>query len=194
MDLHNQSSVRVSMSPTDPVCGMTVEPQEAAGWFEYRGETYFFCSLGCREKFKADPERFLNPQPANPIGIQRSPRPVQIDHGSEDEQSGRGRPRTEYTCPMHPEIVRNAPGSCPICGMALEPRTITLTEEKSPELIEMPRRFWVSAALSLPLLLIAMSEMRPRDSLGPIARLLPMRSIIWIQFVLVTPGVWRGGR
>src|SRR5581483_586360 len=91
--------------------------------------------------------------------------------------------KTEYTCPMHPEIVRDAPGSCPICGMALEPRTVTLEEERNPELVEMTRRFWVGVVLSLPLLLIAMSEMLPGN---PVMRILPMRSVIWIQLALAT--------
>jgi Cu+-exporting ATPase len=98
--------------------------------------------------------------------------------------------KTEYTCPMHPEIVRDAPGSCPICGMALEPRTVSLTEEKNPELVDMTRRFWVSVVLSFPLLLFAMSEMLPGN---PIERLAPARSIVWIQLALATPVVFWGG-
>src|SRR5207248_4926165 len=156
-----------------------VDPQNAAGSYEYKGQTYFFCSVGCREKFKADPERFLNHEPASPIGIQRGRKqqPVATD-------------TVTYTCPMHPEIVRDAPGSCPICGMALEPRTVTLAEGKNPELVEMTRRFWVSVVLSLPLLLIAMSEMLPTN---PIASIIPMRSIVWIQLALATPVVLWGG-
>jgi len=91
---------------------------------------------------------------------------------------------------MHPEIVRDAPGSCPVCGMALEPRTVTLEEEKNPELIDMSRRFWVSLALSIPLLLIAMSDLLPGN---PILRVVPMRSIIWIQLAIATPVVIWGG-
>src|SRR4029079_9485101 len=90
----------------------------------------------------------------------------------------------KYTCPMHPEIVRDGPDSCPICGMALESRTVTLEAEQNPELADMTRRFWVAAALSLPLLLIAMSEMLPSD---PVMRVFPMRSIVWIQLALATP-------
>lgn len=108
------------------------------------------------------------------------------------EKSGQRWPRSvDYTCPMHPEIVRNAPGSCPICGMALELRTVTLEEEKNPELVDMTRRLWVSVVLSLPLLLIAMSEMLPTN---PVTRVVPMRSIIWIQFALATPVVLWGGQ
>ena len=99
-------------------------------------------------------------------------------------------PGSEYTCPMHPEIVREVPGACPICGMALEPRTVTLADEVNPELVDMTRRFWVSAVLSLPLLLIAVSEMFPGN---PLTRLVPMRSIVWIQMALATPVVMWGG-
>ena len=181
MDLSNQSG---SGRAIDPVCGMTVDPQRAAGSFEYKGQTYYFCALGCREKFKADPERYLNNKPATPIGIKRAPK-------QEDPvATARGTNTVTYTCPMHPEIVRDAPGSCPICGMALEPRTVTLAEGKNPELVEMTRRFWVSVVLSLPLLLIAMSEMLPTN---PIASIVTMRSIVWIQLALATPVVLWGG-
>ena len=98
---------------------------------------------------------------------------------------------TLYTCPMHPEIVRDAPGSCPICGMALEPLLPAAgAEEESAELVEMRRRFWVCAALSLPLLLIGMSDLLP--ALSP-ARLLPPRALNWLQFFLATPAVLWGG-
>src|ERR1051325_1167464 len=174
------------MTELDPVCGMTVDPAKAAGSFEHAGQTYYFCSLGCREKFTAEPERFLNPAPVALIGIQ----PLATTPGSEKNGSGQGWPRSvEYTCPMHPEIVRDAPGSCPICGIALEPRTVSLEEETNPELIDMTRRFWVSVALSLPLLLIAMGEMLPGN---PLARVVPMRTIVWIQLVLATPVVLWG--
>jgi Cu+-exporting ATPase len=161
----------------DPVCGMTVDPKRAAGSFTHEGQEYFFCSRGCRERFKADPQRFLHPQIPAPIGIQGRSDPVKTGHD-------------EYTCPMHPEIVRSGPGSCPICGMALEPRTVSLAGERNAELVDMTRRFWISLALSLPLLLMAMSEMLPGN---PIEASVPMRAIIWIQFALATPVVvWCG--
>src|SRR5207237_2895423 len=134
----------------DPVCGMTVDPQNAAGVYEYKGQTYFFCSVGCREKFKADPERFLNHGPATPIGIQRGPKqqPVATEIVSEPRavatgssnpaniglrqdpvasttpsglpawgpRSARGSDTVTYTCPIHPEIVHDGPGSCPFCA------------------------------------------------------------------------------
>src|SRR6185295_5395710 len=177
MNSRNNSVTTAHESAIDPVCGMTVDPQRAAGSFEYSGQTYYFCALGCREKFKADPEKYLAPKPVTPIGIQRTGRQV-----------GAIAPESEtYTCPMHPEVVRDAPESCPICGMALEPRIVTLEEGKNPELVDMTRRLWVSATLSLPLLVIGMSEMLPAN---PITRVAPMRSIIWLQLALATPVVW----
>jgi P-type Cu+ transporter len=188
-------SVITAQSTIDPVCGMTVDPRHAPGSFEHRGQTYFFCALGCREKFKADPEKYLAPQPVIPVGIQRtknpnSPKTAAISNDAEQGAEG-WPPSIEYTCPMHPEIVRGAPDGCPICGMALEPRTVTLEEEDNPELADMGRRFWVSAILSLPLLLIAMSEMLPAN---PITRVVPGAAIIWIQFTLATPVVLWGGQ
>src|SRR5262245_37376737 len=111
--------------PIDPVCGMTVDPARAAGSTTYRGTTYYFCGKRCLERFTQDPESFVKPPPA---AEPPPPAPAPV--------SG-----VEYTCPMHPEIVRDRPGACPICGMALEPRTITLDEGPNPELVEMTRRF-----------------------------------------------------
>src|ERR1700737_2608554 len=99
--------------------------------------------------------------------------------------------KTEYTCPMHPEIVRDAPGSCPICGMALEPRTVTATDQKNPELVHMTPRFWISTALTIPILLVAMSDFIPGAS--PLMRLASPRTWQWFQFVLATPVVLWGG-
>jgi Cu+-exporting ATPase len=98
--------------------------------------------------------------------------------------------KTEYVCPMHPEIVRDAPGSCPICGMALEPRTVNIEEETNPELIDMARRFWVSLALAVPVLLLAMSDMLPGR---PVQQMIPQQVNGWIQFALATPVVLWGG-
>jgi Cu+-exporting ATPase len=99
--------------------------------------------------------------------------------------------KTEYTCPMHPQIVRDAPGSCPICGMALEPRTVTAEEEKNPELVNMTRRFWISTALMIPILLVAMSDLIPGAS--PLMRLASPRTWQWFEFILATPVVLWGG-
>ena len=103
----------------DPVCGMTVDPNRAAG--SYEGKTYYFCSTHCLHRFRENPQAFLQPKP---VTISRTPphaEPV--------------KPNQKYTCPMHPEIVRDAPGSCPICGMALEPVTVSLDDEENPELV-----------------------------------------------------------
>ncbi len=159
------STLRTPHSSIDPVCGMTVDPASAAGSHEYKGETYYFCSNGCQTKFKADPEKYLNPkEPENqPLGV-------------------------EYTCPMHPEIVQIGPGSCPICGMALEPKEISLDDGPDPEYIDMKRRFGISALLTLPVLVLAMGEMFPAFH-----SIVSPRVSIWIQFVLGTPVVLWGG-
>src|SRR5579864_5392638 len=109
---------------TDPVCGMHVKPGEAAGNYNYQDQTYYFCGLGCAAKFRANPDRYLKPKETHP------PAGEQV----------------EYTCPMHPEVRQLGPGACPICGMALEPR-VASGEEINPELVDMTRRFWISAAL-----------------------------------------------
>jgi Cu+-exporting ATPase len=119
----------------DPVCGMNVKPASAAGKETYQGETYYFCSQGCAAKFHADPVKYLAPQT-----IQTAPPAA----GS------------KYTCPMHPEIIRDKPGSCPICGMALEPMVPTIDEGENPELIDMRRRFWICLVLTVPVFISAM--------------------------------------
>src|SRR5258706_16243523 len=164
------------ISGRDPVCGMAVDSRKAAGSFECNGQTYYFCSTGCLEKFRAEPERFLKAAVTTQTKIRRIPQ--------------KASPKTEYTCPMHPEIVRDAPGNCPICGMTLEPRTVSLEDEKNPELVEMTRRFWVGVVLTIPLLLITMSDVIPGN---PLARVVSMRVLGWIQFVLAAPVVLWGG-
>src|SRR5688572_27636812 len=114
-----------SQDVIDPVCGMTIAPADAVGHVEHRGHTYYFCNDSCLTQFRADPEQFLDP--------------------ARRDQSAAAAAGGEWTCPMHPEIVRDTPGSCPICGMALEPRTATLDEGPNPELIDMTRRFWIAA-------------------------------------------------
>jgi len=183
----------------DPVCGMTVNPDSAAGSYEHNDETYYFCSRHCLEKFRKDPDAFLaKPQAtmAQPVGIQRvRSQPEansQVSSGTGSDRTldtGLGTLDSTYTCPMHPEIVRDAPGSCPICGMALEPRTASLEQEENPELREMSLRFWVSVTLSVPLLLIAMSEFIPGLDLES---LMPMRVWGWLEMALATPVVLWG--
>jgi Cu+-exporting ATPase len=165
---------------------MTVDPQRAAGQYEYKGETYYFCSTHCVHKFREDPERYL---------AKNAPATIQLTRRKEPEQLTPQQPalsaneKIEYTCPMHPEVVREAPGFCPICGMALEPRTATLAEDNT-ELVDMKRRFWVSVALSLPLLLLSMSEMLPGD---PVRTAIGPQFSNWISLVLATPVVLWGG-
>jgi Cu+-exporting ATPase len=115
---------------------MTVDPARAAGTFDYEGERYYFCNPSCLTRFKADPEAFLAPKP-----------PADADDTA------------LYTCPMHPEIAQTGPGACPKCGMALEPLTITADQGPNPELVDMTRRFWIAAALGLPVFVLAMADM-----------------------------------
>ena len=119
----------------DPVCGMTVDPATSKHRFEHRGETFHFCSAGCRTKFAADPAKYLNKNAAPP---------AEMPEG------------TIYTCPMHPEIRQVGPGSCPICGMALEPEVASLDAGPNPELDDMTRRFWIGVLLSLPTVVLEM--------------------------------------
>ncbi|WP_027582501.1 heavy metal translocating P-type ATPase [Bradyrhizobium sp. Ai1a-2] len=150
---------------TDPVCGMKVDPATAKHRFSHKGQDYFFCSARCRERFVAEPEKFLKPresEPALPAG-------------------------TIYTCPMHPQIRQVGPGSCPICGMALEPEEVTLDDRPDPELVDMTRRFWIALVLTLPVFAIEMAG----HALG--IELVPMGWANWISFVLATPVVlWAG--
>src|SRR5574338_1371447 len=129
-----------TVAQIDPVCGMTVDPELAAGSFEYQGKTYYFCSTHCAHRFRQDPDAFLN-KPSS------APQPSRI---TRQTQAPPAKPGQKYTCPMHPEIIRDGPGSCPICGMALEPLTISLEQEENHELKDMTRRFWIGVALSIP--------------------------------------------
>ena len=152
----------------DPVCGMNVEPDEAAARAEWEGETFHFCSQRCREKFIADPEKFLREE--------------------EKPEAGReGVEGREYTCPMHPEVVQQGPGSCPICGMDLEPKEVT-AEEESAELRSMRRRFWTSLVLTVPVVVLAMGHM-----VGlPLERLASRQARNWLELAFATPVVLWG--
>jgi Cu+-exporting ATPase len=158
------------------VCGMTVDPASARGSAVYQGKTYYFCCPSCQQRFQADPLRYLSPpQPPPP---QPSPPP-----------GG----KTEYFCPMDPEVVSDRPGSCPKCGMALEPRVVTGEEGPNPELVDMSRRFWIGVVLTVPLLILAMGPMLPEWTglPGLLARLGPAGN--WLQLLLATPVVlWCG--
>ena len=153
----------------DPVCGMTIDPGTAEHRHEHSGETYFFCSQHCLTNFAASPDEYLEgrkpPQPAAPAG-------------------------SKFTCPMHPEIVQDGPGDCPICGMALEPMGVNLDEGPNPELVDMTRRFWVGLALSVPVLALEMGGHIPGLHL---AERISQDTSNWIQLVLGTPvTLWCG--
>jgi P-type Cu+ transporter len=189
----------------DPVCGMTITPEDAVGHLEHKGQTYYFCAQSCLERFRANPEPFL--QPAAPAAQDPSAaeREYTCPMDPDVRQKGPGScPKcgmalepvfagpattTKWTCPMHPEIVRDEPGSCPICGMALEPMTVA-AEEDNPELRDMTRRFWVSAALTIPIVVIAMGDMIPGRPLG---RVLTPGVWRWLELLLATPVVLWGG-
>lgn len=157
-------------SHRDPVCGMMVVPDEETPSYEFEGKTYWFCYPGCFEKFRADPRAYLG----EPAPAASKPAP----------------PGTRYTCPMDPEIVRDEPGTCPICGMDLEPMLPSPDAGPSPEFLEMKRRFWIAAAFSIPLLALAMGEMIP----GIGSALRPHRAALgWVQLLLATPAVFWAG-
>ena len=155
---------------TDPVCGMTVEP--ASSLSHAHGDAqYYFCSQHCQDKFVRDPEKYLQPIPA-------------------DTAAQEAVPGTKWTCPMHPEILRDEPGPCPLCGMALEPLTPTAEEGENVELRDMTRRFWISAALAVPLLWAMLGELIP--AINPMA-LFGHTNVAWAQLLLATPVVIWGG-
>ncbi|WP_029585269.1 heavy metal translocating P-type ATPase [Bradyrhizobium sp. URHD0069] len=163
---HHQHHTDAKTSMRDPVCGMTVDPATSRHRFDHRGETFHFCSAGCKAKFAADPNAYLDnskPKAAAPEG-------------------------TIYTCPMHPQIRQVGPGSCPICGMALEPEVASLDAPPNPELADMTRRFWVGAALSIPPVVLEMGGHLVGGH-GWVDQTLSN----WIQLVFATPVViWAG--
>jgi P-type Cu+ transporter len=185
------SSLPIRQEPArhkDPVCGMLVAPEKAAGKAEHAGNTYFFCSKGCAERFAREPEKFLAVPGMGYMQADAVPAEHAAMHPSKTAESHAAPPqdKVRYTCPMHPEIIQMGPGSCPICGMALEPIDAFAEVEADPEYDSMRKRFWVSAALSLPVLLIAMFGDAFKLPLSPVAR-------NWIEFVLATPVVLWGG-
>jgi P-type Cu+ transporter len=168
--IHDHSKPATSTNlVTDPVCGMSVDPHTAKHRADYAGRPYYFCSAGCRTKFLADPERYLGskegelPPPPVPEG-------------------------TIYTCPMHPEIRQLGPGSCPICGMALEPVLVKIEQGPNPELVDMTRRFWIGLALTVPVLVVEMG-----GHLLGLDRVIDRQTSNWLQLIFATPVVlWAG--
>jgi len=176
---------------SDPVCGMPVDPSSAAAELEYQGTQYFFCSQHCADKFKTFPESFIKPS-------------IDPDAG-ETSNSGQHHKHAEsyhsipvtpikgadvYTCPMHPEVRQNYPGSCPKCGMTLEPTAVSRDEPPNVELADMSRRFWISLVLTAPVFALAMAEMIPGVT---ITNFVSPSSLLLLQFMLATPVVLWGG-
>lgn len=191
----------------DVVCGMTVDPAEAAASVKYNGQTYYFCCEGCAERFEADPEGYLSGKAQEraeageyvegaayicPMCPEvREDRPgacPSCGMALEPEAPAFTPGKVQYTCPMHPEVVQDEPGSCPICGMALEPKETVPQEEVNPELVGMRRRLWVSATLSVPLVAFMIFDLLPGGRMHGASGL-----VEWIQLALATPVVlWAG--
>lgn len=164
---HNMNNPMHTTNQQDPVCGMSVETQNAKYRSERRGNSWFFCSAGCQAKFEANPEQFLNPEkkPAQPMPA-----------------------GTTYTCPMHPEVSQQKAGDCPICGMALEPEEVSLEDGPSAELQDMTRRFWIGLVLTMPVFLLEMG-----GHLIGLNHIVSPQLSNWIQLSLATPVVlWCG--
>jgi P-type Cu+ transporter len=161
------TSVDAARTAIDPVCGMSVTIAPDARSAEHDGRTFYFCSAGCRTKFVADPERYLKAERNDVADVPAA---------------------TQWTCPMHPEVVRDGPGSCPICGMALEPLTPTAAAGPNPELVDMTRRFWIGLVLALPVFMLEMGS-----HLFSLPQWLSPMASNWIQLALATPVVlWAG--
>ncbi|WP_447599677.1 heavy metal translocating P-type ATPase [Nitrospira sp. Nam80] len=200
-----------SKAQIDPVCGMTVQPETAAGSYPYQGKTYWFCSTSCLQRFRKDPDAYPSgavtrsmEAPAAKTGSKTTnyvcpmcpevsedkPVPCPKCGMALEPAEPLAKSKTEYTCPMHPEIVRSEPGTCPICGMALEPRTVSVEEEANPELIDMSRRFWWSLGPTVIVFILGMSHMLPGH---PVQHMLSDHMSAWVQFALATPVVLWGG-
>ncbi|MCL5287891.1 MAG: heavy metal translocating P-type ATPase [Acidobacteria bacterium] len=161
---------------------MTVDPVRAAGKYDYEGTTYYFCNPRCKEKFQTEPKKYLSAQPS-------------LEHMHAQPAAAPVKPKAaaaqgDYICPMDPEVRQKGPGPCPKCGMALEPRTVTLEEGENAELVDMRRRFQVSVVLAALVLFSAMGKMIPGDPLGTIAS---ARAWTWFELILATPVVLWGG-
>lgn len=173
---HHHHPAATGQVVTDPVCGMQVDPATALT-FEHEGVQYHFCSTHCRDRFQADPAAYTR-------STSRQAEPATTSPDGDG-----GAQASEWTCPMHPEIRRPGPGSCPICGMALEPVTVTADTGPSPELADMTRRFWIATALTIPIVILEMG----RHFIPWLHNLIPARASVWLQLVLGTPVVvWAG--
>ncbi|MGI8458199.1 MAG: heavy metal translocating P-type ATPase [Propionibacteriaceae bacterium] len=183
MSSHTEQPPTAEAHPVvkDPVCGMDVDPATSDHRSEHDAQTYYFCSGHCQAKFEASPQTYLD---------------LDAGHGHDHDPTSHQAATSpfageveEWTCPMHPEIRRPGPGSCPICGMALEPVTVTAATGPSPELADMKRRFWVALALSIPVLILGMG----RDLIPALHDLVPATVSNWVQLVFATPVVlWAG--
>jgi Cu+-exporting ATPase len=160
----------------DPICGMEVDESKALK-LQKDGKTYYFCSSSCVTKFKANPEQYLR-------RIEKPEKSVSNLHAQVSQLSSQSYSEGSYTCPMHPEVVQEGPGDCPICGMDLEPMIVTTDQKPDPELGSMTRRFYISACFSLPVFFIAMSDMIPGQ---PLQQQVSASLLIWIQLILSTP-------
>ena len=167
MEGHHHAPSSAGEQVRDPVCGMIVDPHTTPHRHQFEGRAYYFCSAGCLSKFKAEPQKYLD-------GKQKPEAPVPEG--------------TIYTCPMHPQIRQVGPGSCPICGMALEPVVATTETGRNPELIDMTRRFWVGTVLTLPVVALEMGF-----HLTGLAHLISQTTSNWLQMLFATPVVLWGG-
>jgi P-type Cu+ transporter len=159
---------------------MRVDPATAQHTLDHAGQRYYFCSRSCREKFEADPRKYVSHSGRHAAAASRAPAPETPRDGT-----------ALYTCPMHPQIVQQGPGNCPICGMALEPVAPTAADEgPNPELVDMTRRFWVGLGLTAPLVILAMGRHIPGV---PFDRWFSPHVLNWVEFVLATPVVLWGG-
>ncbi len=163
-------------SVKDPVCGMIVDPATARNKSNHAGQSHYFCSIGCKAKFEANPDKYL------------AGREAKQTHAHKPSTSSAAAEGTIFTCPMHPEIRQAGPGSCPICGMALEPEHVTLDDAPNPEFTDMARRFWIAFALTLPVFILEMGS-----HITGMPMLVGGQTSNWIQFALATPVVlWAG--
>src|SRR5262245_15593626 len=164
---HSSGAGEAAQMVKDPVCGMNVDQSSAKHSAEFGGQKYYFCSPRCKSKFLEGPRRFLSAK-----------------HETPSHQVAHAEGRTIYTCPMHPEVRQTGPGSCPICGMALEPEVIGAEAGANPELANMTRRFWIGLVLTVPVIVLEMG-----GHLLSLHAKIGQQTSNWTQFILSTPVV-----